>query len=154
MPESLEWEGSLNRSVQKAAGPELDEYVINTILAPRSGEVFTLPKFNAPFQALFMAVIHEWDGGIDFEDRDLVRCYRESVTLAAKEGLSSIVFPAMGRDKRDFPHIRFARLAVEGIGQGLAANPSIMRVTIACSDQRMLNTYKTRLKRRGWKQPS
>ena len=151
MPEDLSWEGSLNKSVAIAAGPRLDEFILSNIHGPRSGEVFALPGFDTPFKALFMAVVTEWDGGVDFEDRDLVRCYREAINLAAKQGITKIAFPAMGRDKRDFPHIRFARLAVEGIAQGLAGNPSVQSVTIACSDRRMTDTYRTRLKHRGWK---
>lgn len=154
MPEDLSWQGSLNRSVSIAAGPKLDEYILSNVHAPKSGEVFALPGFNTPFKGLFMAVVTEWDGGEEFEDRDLIRCYREGVHLAAKQGLTKVAFPAMGRDKRDFPHIRFARLAVEGIAQGLANNPSVESVTIACSDKRMMDTYRTRLKHRGWKQPN
>lgn len=152
MPEDLSWEGSLNKSVAIAAGPKLDEFILGNVHAPHSGEVYALPGFNTPFKALFMAVVTEWDGGVDFEDRDLVRCYREAIHLAAKQGITKLAFPAMGRDKRDFPHIRFARLAVEGIAQGMAGNPSVQSVTIACSDNRMMETYRGRLKNRGWKQ--
>ncbi len=153
MPEDLSWEGSLNRSVAMAAGSRLDEYILANIHGPKTGEIYALPGFDTPFQALFMAVLNEWDGGIDFEDRDLIHCYRESVRQAGRQGLTRIAFPAMGRDKRDFPHIRFARLAIEGIAQGLASSPSIVSVTIACSDKRMMDTYQTRLKHRGWKKP-
>lgn len=152
MPENLHWQGPLNRSVSMAAGDRLDAFILKNISAPRSGEVYALPGFDSPFKALFMAIINEWDGGIDFEDRDLVRCYREAIHLAAKQDITHIAFPAMGRDKRDFPHIRFARLAVEGIAQGVSHEPSIRQVTIACTDKRMVQTYTARLKHRGWKQ--
>lgn len=153
MPEDLEWSGPLNKSVAAAAGKRLDRFILDHVQSPRSGEVYALPGFDSPFQTLFMAVVNEWDGGIDFEDRDLVRCYRETIHLAAKQNISRVAFPAMGRDKRDFPHIRFARLAVEGIAQGLSHEPTIRQVTIACTDKRMVQTYTARLKHRGWKQP-
>lgn len=152
MPEDLDWDGPLNRSISAAAGKKLDAYILENIHAPRSGEVYALPGFDSPFKALFMAVVTEWDGGIDFEDRDLVRCYRETIHLAAKLNITHVAFPAMGRDKRDFPHIRFARLAIEGIVQGLLHEPTIQSVTIACTDKRMVQTYTGRLAHRGWKQ--
>lgn len=152
MPEGLDWDGPLNKSISMAAGAKLDQYILDHIHAPRAGEVYALPGFDTPFQALFMAVVNEWDGGIDFEDRDLVRCYREAIHLAAKQNLTHVAFPAMGRDKRDFPHIRFARLAVEGIAQGLSHEPTIQAITVACTDRRMMDTYMVRLKHRGWKQ--
>lgn len=151
MPEDLDWDGPLNRSISAAAGEKFDPYILENVHAPRSGEVYALPGFDSPFKALFMAVVTEWDGGIDFEDRDLVRCYREAIHLAAKQNITHIAFPAMGRDKRDFPHIRFARLALEGIMQGLSHEPTIQQITIACTDKRMVQTYTERLKNRGWK---
>lgn len=152
MPENLAWEGLLNKSVLERAGPELDTHILNSVQSPRPGSVFVVPGFDTVFQNLFMGILNEWDGGIDFQDRDLVRCYKDSVIKAAEAGLTRIAFPAMGRDKRDFPHIRFARLAVKGIGQGLAVSPAIESVTIACSDMRMMETYRTRLRRRGWRE--
>lgn len=151
MPEDLRWQGPLNRSVLMAAGDKLDGHIADHVITPHSGEVYALPPFDAPFKGLMMAVIDEWDGGVDFEDRDLVRCYRDAVRQVAAKGMTSIAFPAMGRDKRDFPHIRFARLAVEGIADGLAAAPAIEQVAIACTDRLMMDTYGARLKRMGWK---
>lgn len=147
----LSWEGGLNRSIAAAAGPKLDEYVLAHATNPKPGEVFLLPSFNMKFKALFMGIINEWDGGVDFEDRDLINCYRDTVKLAEGHGITSLVFPALGRDKRDFPHIKFARLAIQGITQGLYDSPAIQSVTIACADQLMTNTFRNRLKQHGWK---
>lgn len=149
MPENLEWDGSLNSEVLAAAGTELDDFVVDNVTKPRSGNVYTLPPCNMPHKALFMAVLSEWDGGVDFNDRDLVRCYKGAVEKAQEEGIRSLAFPAMGKDKRDFPHIRFARLALQGILEKL--DDRIDSVTIACADQRMFTTYKDRLLKMGWR---
>lgn len=152
--DTLQWDGPLNHTVLAAAGPQLGAYIDKEVDHPNPGDVWALPGFDTPFDALFMAVLEEWDGGIDFRDSDMVQCYRRAVKMAGEKGMTSLVFPAMGRDKRDFPHIRFARLALKGITEGLAQSPTIEQVSIACMDKRMLDTYTERLSKMGWKAPA
>lgn len=149
MSPRLEWEGSLNHEVLATAGPGLDDYVLSNVSRPRSGEVFALPPFDSGRKALFMGVLSEWDGGVDFDDNDLIRCYRAAVEKAQDMGITSIAFPAMGKDKRDFPHIRFARLALQGIMERLDGRMN--EVVIACADRRMFDTYRERLEKIGWR---
>lgn len=150
MSPHLEWRGSLNHEILGLAGPRLDDYILTKIERPQSGTVYSLPPFDMTDRnSLFMAVLNEWDGGIDFEDGDLVKCYRAAVELAQRMGVKTIAFPAMGKDKRDFPHIRFARLAIQGILERLDDN--LDDVIIACADKRMYDTYKDRLLKMGWK---
>jgi O-acetyl-ADP-ribose deacetylase (regulator of RNase III) len=143
MSPRLEWDGPLNGAVLARAGNGLDDYILTHVDHPKPGQVFALPAFDAGFKGLFMAVVDEWDGGVDFNDRDLVRCYCDAVIKAQEAGIKTIAFPAMGKDKRDFPHIRFARLALQGILEGL--DERMDSVIIACVDKRMINTYQDRL---------
>jgi O-acetyl-ADP-ribose deacetylase (regulator of RNase III) len=139
MHPSMKWGGGLNRAVLDLAGPELDEYILNTIVSPKNGDVFDLPTFKSPYKALFMAVLADWDGGNGFEERDLMDCYRGAIELAEKTGVRTIGIPALGRDKRDFPHIRFARVALKGILERL--DERIAYVKIMCIDHTMMRTY-------------
>jgi len=148
MPQTLEWSGPLNRTVLARAGESLDSYVLDHVNKPKPGEVFALPPFSLPYRGLFMAVLAEWDGGVDFNDRDLLNCYRRAIDLAQEKGFRTIAFPALGRDKMDFPHIRFARLALQGILDRL--DDRLEGVTIACRDMRMMDIYKQRLSKYGW----
>ncbi len=150
MSPRLEWEGSLNHEVLGLAGPRLDAFILDRIQKPQSGTAHCLPSFDmTDRKGLFMAVLSEWDGGIDFDDTDLVRCYRNTVEQAQQLGFRSVAFPAMGKDKRDFPHIRFARLAIQGILERL--DDRMDEVYIACMDKRMHDTYRERLVKMGWK---
>lgn len=153
MSPRLEWDGPLNNAVLTRAGQGLDSYILDHVDHPKSGHVFALPPFESGLKALYMAVLSEWDGGIDFRDTDLVHCYRDAVIKAQDAGLTSIAFPAMGKDKRDFPHLRFARLAIKGILEGI--DERMENVVIACVDKRMVNTYQDRLDKislqKGWK---
>ncbi len=139
MHPKLEWGGDLNHAILDIAGPELDAYIKEHIKTPRSGEVFALPGFNTPFKQMFVAILGHWDGGNGFEDRDLMNCYRHAVRLAQELDIKSLAIPAMGRDKRDFPHIRFARLALKGINEALDSR--LERITIYCVDRRTYETY-------------
>jgi len=145
MQPSLKWGGGLNRAVLKQAGPELDKYILDHVVTPQSGEVYALPAFHAPYKTLFMAVLADWDGGNGFEERDLLNCYRGAIEKAEQLGVRSIAIPALGRDKRDFPHIRFARLALQGILERL--DPRLDFVKVVCIDRTMMATYQGQLEK-------
>lgn len=136
---NLKWGGGLNRAILEKAGTALDDHIRTHVSKPKSGTVFALPPFGTPYKALFMAVLSDWDGGNGFEERDLLNCYRGAIELAEKNGVKSIAIPAMGRDKRDFPHIRFARLALQGILERLDERMDFVR--IVCVDRTMMSTY-------------
>jgi O-acetyl-ADP-ribose deacetylase (regulator of RNase III) len=143
MHPKLNWGGSLNRAVLEKAGPELDEYVLGNIHSPRTGDVFALPPFKSGYKALFMAILADWDGGNGFEERDLANCYRHAIQRAQEMGIKSLAIPALGRDKRDFPHIRFARVGLKGIAEQMDAR--IESVRIMCADHTMMRTYSEQL---------
>lgn len=141
MQPNLKWGGDLNKAVLQLAGPELDQYILEHVIKPKSGDVFSLPSFKAPYKSLFMAVLADWDGGNGFEERDMMNCYRDTINQAEKLGVKTIAIPAMGRDKRDFPHIRFARVALQGILDRLDF------VKIMCIDRTMMATYTAQMEK-------
>lgn len=143
MTPNLAWEGALNREVLARAGDGLDSYVLEQVVTPHPGEVFSLPPFGLSFRRLYMIVLHKWDGGVDFEDSDMIKGYRRAVSLAQDEGMQTMAIPAMGHDKRDFPHLRFARLALQGITEGMDGR--LREVKIVCRDKRMVDTYRERM---------
>jgi O-acetyl-ADP-ribose deacetylase (regulator of RNase III) len=145
MHPSLKWGGGLNRAVLDLAGPALDEYMLEHVISPKNGEVFALPAFGAPYKTLFMAILADWDGGNGYEERDLMNCYRGAIEQAEKLGVRSIAIPALGRDKRDFPHIRFARVAMKGILEKL--DDRLDFVKIMCIDHTMMRTYREQLEK-------
>ena len=145
MHPSLRWGGGLNKAVLDLAGPELDHYVCEHVITPKNGEVFVLPAFDTPYKALFLAVLADWDGGNGFEERDLMNCYRGAIEQAEGFGVRSIAIPALGRDKRDFPHIRFARVALKGILERLDHRLDFVKVM--CIDHTMMRTYQEQIEK-------
>ena len=143
--ENLKWGGGLNSAIRDLAGPDLDAHIAAHVSRGRNGEVHALPPFNAPYKALFMAVLADWDGGNGYEERDLMNCYKAAITQAEEHGVKTIAIPALGRDKRDFPHIRFARVALKAIAEAL--DPRLDYVKIMCVDHTMMRTYQAQLEK-------
>ncbi|MFA5591810.1 MAG: macro domain-containing protein [Micavibrio sp.] len=145
MRPNLQWGGGINKAVLDEAGAALDEYVLEHVIRPKSGSVHTLPPFQTKYKAMFMAVLADWDGGNGFEERDLLNCYRLAIAKAQDMGIKSMAIPAMGRDKRDFPHIRFARVALKGIFDRL--DDRIDMIKIMCADRTMITTYHSQIEK-------
>ncbi len=143
MQPNLKWGGVLNKAILEQAGPQLDAHILERVTKPKSGDVVALPPFQTGYKAIFMAVLADWDGGNGFEERDLQNCYRDAINLAESQGIKTIAIPAMGRDKRDFPHIRFARVTLKGILEVL--DERLDFVKIVCVDRTMMTTYKAQI---------
>jgi O-acetyl-ADP-ribose deacetylase (regulator of RNase III) len=62
------------------------------------------------------------------EPRLLAACYRNSIALAARHGLTSIAFPAISTGVYGFPKEAAARVAIEAIGEALERHPEIEEV--------------------------
>lgn len=140
---SLEWSDGLNGEILNKAGPELDEYILTHVARKHSGEVYAIPPFNTGLKKMFVAILAHWDGGNGFEERDLMNCYRRALAQALEMGITSIAIPSLGRDKRDFPHIRFARVALKAIVESM--DSTIEQVSIYCLDRRTYETYRAQM---------
>ena len=75
-----------------------------------------------------------WHGGTQDEDDLLANCYRNSLRLAAENGIKTVAFPAISTGVYRFPHERACRIAVKAVREFLARDKSIEKVTFACFD--------------------
>lgn len=123
--------GSLNRAVIAAAGEKLDDFILEHVYKPRTGDVFAVPGFNLPVKNVIFVVTPPWRSGFEREDRDLLRCYRHAMQLAERMDLRRIAFPLLGTGKDKFPLQRAARLAVQGIKERL--NKHFDEIRIVCN---------------------
>ena len=62
--------------------------------------------------------------------RLLAACYKNSIALAASQGLKTIAFPAISTGAYGYPKDEAARVAVGAIERALAAHPSITNVRL------------------------
>lgn len=123
--------GGVDGAIHRAAGKELlDECRklggCNTGMAKITGGY----KLSARF------VIHTvgpvWNGGNRNEDRLLEDCYRNSLSIAVKNGIKSIAFPAISTGIYSFPIERATKIAVRSVKKFLAENESIEKVIFVC----------------------
>lgn len=149
LPKDLSLEGPLIKQIMAKSGPDLDHHIVNNFLKPRPGQAFHAPGFAMPVSNLIFGIIPEWDGGINNEDRLLRHCYKNIIQLAQEKEIKSIAFPAMGIGRIKFPHIRFARLAVQGILDTL--DHRLNEVRIVCKQEDMAEIYREQLEKQGWR---
>ena len=67
-----------------------------------------------------------WSGGGRGEDTLLASCYRNSLRLAAEQGLATIAFPSVSTGAYRFPVERAARIAIAETLRALEAHPAIV----------------------------
>src|SRR3954471_5914887 len=92
--------GGVDGAIHRAAGPELVEAcrqvpeVRPGVRCP-TGEARITPGFRLPARYVIHTVGPVWRGGTENEPALLAACYRSSLVLAARHGLTSVAFPAI-----------------------------------------------------------
>src|SRR5262249_44126708 len=78
----------------------------------------------------------------------LVRCYENSLALAAQNGLHTVAFPAIGTGALHFPPKRAAELAVAAVRCYLTNNPKgpIWKVYFSSFDDAMYRAFEASLR--------
>jgi O-acetyl-ADP-ribose deacetylase (regulator of RNase III) len=145
---TLKAEGHLNEAIIAKAGQTLDNFVVDNIFKPRSGDVFSVPPFGIPVKHIFYAVMPIWKDNLANEERDLTRCYRGVMELAVKMNLDKIAVPALGCRQGTFPVKRAARLGVQGILDRMSEK--LQDVRIVCRTREQYDAFHFWLKHYGW----
>jgi O-acetyl-ADP-ribose deacetylase (regulator of RNase III) len=148
IPPSLKAGGSLNQAIIAAAGEKIDEFIVENIFRPRSGDVFPVPPFNLSVKHIFYAVLPVWKDGIGTEDRDMIRCYRGVLELAHRMRLKRIAVPAIGTGGGKYPIKRATRYGVQGILDRMTTE--IEEVRIVCNRAETYNAFREWLVFYGW----
>jgi O-acetyl-ADP-ribose deacetylase (regulator of RNase III) len=149
IPVNLDVSSPINAAIIKAAGADLDNFILENIYKPRVGDVHPVPPFDLPYKYIFCAIMPLWDTSLGFEDRDLTRCYRNSIELATRLNIERIAMPAMGAHARAQPLPRLARLALSGIMDRMTDD--IKEVRIVCDDDNQITAFYDRLQKLGWR---
>ena len=123
--------GGVDGAIHRAGGPSILEECKKIVAAkgrlPAGQAVITTAgKMKAKF------VIHTvgpiWHGGGYFEPEVLASAYRESLELAAANGLTSISFPSISTGVYGFPVAKAALIAVKAAVDFLTPKSSIKEV--------------------------
>lgn len=135
--------GGVDGAIHRAAGPRLLDAcravpeVRPGVRCP-TGEVRITPGFALPAKYVLHTVGPVWQGGGANEDVLLASCYRTSLELAAREGITSIAFPAISCGVFMFPPERAATIAVREIRSHLGRESPVSRVILVAFDAALL----------------
>ena len=117
-------------AIHAAAGPELARECRAVGGCP-TGEARITGGHGLKAKHVIHAVGPVWRGGGAGEDGLLAGCYRNSLELAAENGLASIAFPAISTGVYGYPLERAAGIAVETVTAWLAGHADFEKVVFA-----------------------
>ena len=137
--------GGVDGAIHAAAGPGLLREC-RTLGGCPTGEARLTGGYGLPAKYVIHTVGPIWRGGDRGEDGLLASCYRNSLALAAQNGIKIIAFPSISTGAYGFPVERASRIAVAEIKKFLEADGSIEKVMIVCFNQDVFEAYNKLLK--------
>jgi O-acetyl-ADP-ribose deacetylase (regulator of RNase III) len=136
--------GGVDGAIHRAAGPALLEECSKIPLGKGgrcpTGEARITGGYRLPCKKIIHTVGPVYQG----KDRDaelLAACYRNSLKLAAENGLASIAFPNISTGVYGYPKEEAAHIAVRTVRETLEALPGIQKVIFVCFDRQNHSLY-------------
>jgi O-acetyl-ADP-ribose deacetylase (regulator of RNase III) len=148
IPQNLEYRGSINTAILKAAGEKMDEFLLENIYRPRPGDAYAVPGFGLPCKNILFCVVPVWRSELDRDDKHLLIAVRKAMELARAMSLKTIAFPPLGAGKKSYPPARAARLMIQGITERI--DEGFHEIHITCRDKDTMYHYRERLLSTGW----
>ena len=136
--------GGVCGAIHAAAGPGLAEECATLGRCP-AGEARITGGHNLPAGHVIHAVGPVWHGGGKGEPKLLDGAYRNSMALAAENGLKSIAFPAISTGIFGYPPDLAAETAIAAVRVALAAGDGIEEVIFCCFDGAAAEIYRRML---------
>ena len=145
--ETLLGGGGVDGAIHRAAGPELLAAcralpeVRPGVRCP-TGEARITPGFRLPARFVIHTVGPVWRGGGNDEPERLASCYRESLRLAAQNGIASIAFPAISCGVYGYPIEKAVAIAVREARRWLAGGTSPQRIVFCAFGAPIASAYR------------
>jgi O-acetyl-ADP-ribose deacetylase (regulator of RNase III) len=128
-------------AIHRAAGPELLAEC-KTLGGCRPGEAKITAGYRLPARFVIHTVGPVWSGGKKGEAEVLANCYRNSLQLAADNGLISIAFPAISCGAYGYPVEPAAKIGTDTTGDFLQKNKQIQNVIFVAANDDVYEAYK------------
>lgn len=142
--ESLCGGGGVDGAVHRAAGPGLFEECRSIGICPE-GEARVTHGYLLPARRIIHTVGPVWDGGGYGERETLAKCYRESLRLAAENGVESLAFPCIATGSYAFPKDQACDIAVSTVSDWVAGHSLPKTISFCCFDDEDYTLYQARL---------
>jgi len=145
---SLAGGGGVDGAIHRAGGPAiLDE--CRRIVEARgplpAGEAVITTGGGLPARRVIHTVGPRWRGGDHGEAATLASCYRNSLALAAAEGLASLAFPSISTGAYGYPIREASVVAVGAVADALRAGSPLRRVRFVLFSDADLEEYRRAL---------
>lgn len=137
--------GGVDGAIHRAAGRELFQACLGVpevrsgVRCP-TGEARMTPGFRLPAKFVIHTVGPVYYGGTKGEPEKLASCYRNSLALAAENGLKSVAFPCISTGVYGYPVEDAAKIALREVTAFLETHPD-MEVTFCCFSKRDRDVY-------------
>lgn len=141
--------GGVDGAIHRAGGAKVLEECVairNRQGKCKTGEAVITTGGNLPARYVIHTVGPVWNGGHKNEAEVLANCYRNSLNLAVKNGVTTIAFPNISTGIYGYPKDKAAEVAVIAVKDFLAENESIQEVIFVCFDDENLALYQDLLR--------
>ena len=136
--------GGVDGAIHAAAGPKLKEYC-RCLGGCNTGQAKITPAFDLPCGFVIHTVGPVWQGGGRGEPGLLRRCYRQSLSQAEKQKLTSVAIPAISCGVYGYP---IAQAVAEAVAEVSALSEQLQwveQVIFVCFSADMESRYLTAL---------
>ncbi len=140
--------GGVDGAIHSAAGPKLHEecmLIIDRQGSCPTGEACITSAGNMPAKYVIHAVGPVWKGGSADEEKKLANAYRNSLTIASENDVSTIAFPNISTGIYGFPKEKAADIAVETVQNFLENDNIIKKVIFCCFDMENYRIYNDKI---------
>lgn len=138
--------GGVDGAIHRAAGPEL-LIECKTLNGCKTGDAKITRGYKLPAHYVIHAVGPVWHHGRNNEAEQLASCYQTSLTLAVKNNIKTIAFPAISCGIYGYPIDEATEIALKTVSEFLKNNKSISKVIFCCFSKGIYNTYQKVLRK-------
>ena len=132
--------GGVDGAIHRAAGPALLGEC-RLLGGCKVGEAKLTLGYNLPAKPVIHTVGPVWRGGMRGEPELLASCYRNSLDLAARNGIRSIAFPCISTGVYGYPVALAATVATGEVAAFSKRNDTFREIIFCCFSAEDLEVY-------------